>query len=587
MSQNPESASNMRLTSLKETLDICRRSFVSVGVFSGVANLLMLVPAFYMLNIYDKAVGHNSISTLIMLSIVALFMFVVLGIMEVVRSKVLVAISTRIDKAISPRLYDITFESAVVSGASRPSAQPITDLNGLRQFLTGSQVFAFFDAPWLPVYLLVLFLFHPVLGWMGVVAALVFFGLALLNQQRTTPALQAANQLSRENTAATLQNLRNAEVAASMGMMPELRNRWRQKQDELLEKQEAASHSAGLFGAVIKTLRLAVQSSAIGVGAYLVLTQQISPGMIIAGSLLMARALQPVEQAVSAWSGFSNAREQYDRLNTLLNDWPADADKMPLPPITGRVSVQKASIRPPGSEQTVVSEASFAIQPGQTCMIIGPSGAGKSTLLRGILGLWPCAEGDIRIDGAQAYDYAKAELGPQIGYLPQSIELLDGTVAENIARFGAIDAERVVQAAQDAGVHDFILALSNGYETVIGKPGGLLSPGQRQRLALARALYGRPKLVVLDEPNSNLDDTGERALNNAVATLKSAGSTVIIVSHRRGVLKLVDTLVVLAQGKVTDAGPTQQVLERLKKVAEAVEAHKTSDTPKLVAKRPQ
>jgi len=563
VSGSNHSVESSHFTSLEQTLGVCKRSFISVGVFSGITNLLMLAPAFYMLNIYDKAVGHNSVPTLVVLSIITAVMFVVLGIMESVRSRVLVAVSSRIDKAIAPRLYELSFDVAV-RGGGKGATQPLLDLHGLRQFLTGAQIFGFFDAPWLPIYLLVLFMFHPLLGWMGVAAALLFLSLALLNQKRTAPVLQAANKLARENNSDTVQNLRNAEVAASMGMMGELMQRWRVKQDEMLAKQEEASNAAGTFSAVIKTLRLAVQSAAIGAGAYLVLAQEISPGMIIAGSILMSRALQPVEQAVNAWRGFNDAREQYARLDKLLKAWPDQGDRMSLPPITGSLAVQAATIIPPGADKPVVSGATFRVAAGDVCMLIGPSGAGKSSLVKAILGLWPTSEGAIRLDGAETSHYQREQLGPQLGYLPQDIELLNGSVSDNIARFGVVDADCVVQAAKDAGVHEFILSLQEGYETVIGGAGGLLSPGQRQRIALARALYGRPKFVVLDEPNSNLDEAGERALAVAIRTLKSLGSTVIIVSHRKGIMKLVDTLVAVRGGKVLHSGPVADVIEMLK-----------------------
>lgn len=549
--------------SVDEGLKLCRRSFISVGIFSGVANILMLVPAFFMLNVYDKAVGHNSLSTLVVLSLFTAVMFVGLALMEAVRSRVLVAVSARIDQLLSPGLYQRTFTNAVNVGPNQATTRPLQDLLGLRQFITGNGIFALFDAPWVPIYLIVMFMFHPLLGWMGVIATVVFFCIALANQRSSAPALGKANQLAASSNADTQRNLRNAEVAASMGMMGELQRRWRTQQDTLLAHQAEASNTAGTFNAITKTLRMAVQSGAIAAGAYLVLIQEISPGMIIAGSILIGRALQPVELAVGAWKGFVDAREQYSRLNEMMANIPVAEERMSLPPIKGHVRANGAVVVPPGSRTPSVRQASFDIPAGTTTMFIGASGAGKSSLIRGILGLWKTAAGDIRIDGAESASYSREELGPQIGYLPQDIELLEGTVSANIARFGEIDADAVVQAAQDAGVHEFILGLANGYDTEIGKPGGMLSPGQRQRVALARALYRRPALVVLDEPNSNLDERGEVALNEAIKILKQNGSTVLVVSHRQGVLPLADSIVLMANGVVTDFGPTQEVLARL------------------------
>ena len=561
-------------------MQVCKHSFISVGVFSGVTNLLMLVPAFFMLNVYDKAVGHNSTSTLWVLSIITFLMFIALAVLETVRSRILVAISTRWDRAMGDSLYERTFTNAVNVGSSRASTQPLEDLNGLRQFITSNGIFAFFDAPWLPIYLLILFMFHPLLGWMGVIAALVFLSIAIANQHFTAPALAEASSGALKNNAATQRNLRNAEVAAAMGMMPELRRRWRERQEELLHYQEMASNTAGMFTAITKTLRLAVQSSAIAAGAWLVLIQEISPGMIIAGSILMSRALQPVDVAIGAWSGFVSAREQYQRLCEIIEGIPLAEDKMRLPPIKGVLTARDAVIVPPGASQPAVMQVSLNIPSGSSTVISGASGAGKSTLIRGLLGLWPTAAGEIRIDGVEAASYDRAELGAQLGYLPQDIELLEGTVSSNITRFTDIDPDAVVQAALDAGVHKFILSLQNGYETEIGVPGGMLSPGQRQRIALARAIYRRPKLVVLDEPNSNLDESGELALNQAINTLKESGSTVLIVSHRQTVLPFADYLILMADGTIVDAGPVAEVVARAKTDVGKGAAALTTEAPR-------
>ena len=570
----------MERTVIRDALIACRQSFVAVAVFSAVANVLMLTPAFFMLNIYDKAVANNSLSTLWVLSFLAIFLFIVLGAMEALRSRVLVAISSRLDRLLAGELHKITFETATRVGSHRLGTQPLTDLNSLRHFLTGTAVFAIFDAPWLPIYLFVLFLFHPLLGWLGVFAAFLLLAIAVINQRKVDPPLEVANELSIANNSATQRALRNSDAVAAMGMLPVIQAQWRERQDNLLSFQEKASNTAGIFNAITKTLRLAVQSAAIAAGAFLVLRQEISPGMLIAGSILVGRALQPVELAVGAWKGFSEAKNQYQRLTKVLEVAPQQREKMELPPIAGHVSAKNASVVPPGERRITLQNVTLDIPAGTVCMVVGPSGAGKSTFLKALLGLWPTAAGEIRVDGTEPSKFDRAAFGPQLGYLPQDIELLEGTVAQNITRFGDIDSEAVIAAAHDAGIHDFILSLAEGYETELGPSGAQLSPGQRQRVALARALYRNPKLVVLDEPNSNLDDSGESALHAAIKKLKDGGSTVVIVSHRQGVLPLSDYVLVLTAGKVKNFQSTKELVARIEESKKENQKKPASNKPK-------
>ena len=570
----------MERTVIRDALIACRQSFVAVAVFSAVANVLMLTPAFFMLNIYDKAVANNSLSTLWVLSFLAIFLFFVLGAMEALRSRVLVAISSRLDRLLAGELHKITFETATRVGSHRLGTQPLTDLNSLRHFLTGTAVFAIFDAPWLPIYLFVLFLFHPLLGWLGVFAAFLLLAIAVINQRKVDPPLEVANELSIANNSATQRALRNSDAVAAMGMLPVIQAQWRERQDNLLSFQEKASNTAGIFNAITKTLRLAVQSAAIAAGAFLVLRQEISPGMLIAGSILVGRALQPVELAVGAWKGFSEAKNQYQRLTKILEVAPQQREKMELPPIAGHVSAKNASVVPPGERRITLQNVTLDIPAGTVCMVVGPSGAGKSTFLKALLGLWPTAAGEIRVDGTEPSKFDRAAFGPQLGYLPQDIELLEGTVAQNITRFGDIDSEAVIAAAHDAGIHDFILSLAEGYETELGPSGAQLSPGQRQRVALARALYRNPKLVVLDEPNSNLDDSGESALHAAIKKLKDGGSTVVIVSHRQGVLPLSDYVLVLTAGKVKNFQSTKELVARIEESKKENQKKPASNKPK-------
>ena len=570
----------MERTVIRDALIACRQSFVAVAVFSAVANVLMLTPAFFMLNIYDKAVANNSLSTLWVLSFLAIFLFIVLGAMEALRSRVLVAISSRLDRLLAGELHKITFETATRVGSHRLGTQPLTDLNSLRHFLTGTAVFAIFDAPWLPIYLFVLFLFHPLLGWLGVFAAFLLLAIAVINQRKVDPPLEVANELSIANNSATQRALRNSDAVAAMGMLPVIQAQWRERQDNLLRFQEKASNTAGIFNAITKTLRLAVQSAAIAAGAFLVLRQEISPGMLIAGSILVGRALQPVELAVGAWKGFSEAKNQYQRLTKILEVAPQQREKMELPPIAGHISAKNASVVPPGERRITLQNVTLDIPAGTVCMVVGPSGAGKSTFLKALLGLWPTAAGEIRVDGTEPSKFDRAAFGPQLGYLPQDIELLEGTVAQNITRFGDIDSEAVIAAAHDAGIHDFILSLAEGYETELGPSGAQLSPGQRQRVALARALYRNPKLVVLDEPNSNLDDSGESALHAAIKKLKDGGSTVVIVSHRQGVLPLSDYVLVLTAGKVKNFQSTKELVARIEESKKENQKKPASNKPK-------
>ena len=403
------------------------------------------------------------------------------------------------------------------------------------------------------------FPFSPPTGLDGC-GACIFFALAIANQSDAERSHRG--NINRLSSVAMAQELRNAEVTAPWVCMKICV--WWQVVRAMIAAQSDVSSTRGFFNGTIKTLRLAVQSAAIGAGALLVIQQEISPGMIIAGSILIGRALQPIEVAVGAWTGYADAKEQYLRINLFLSKFKPEPPKMQLPLLEGRISSTGASITPPGSQAPSVKRAEFECAPGTVFLLMGPSGAGKSSLIKGILGLWPTSAGVIRLDGAEASSYAREELGPQIGYLPQDIELFQGTVRDNIARFGPADSQDVILAAKDAGVHEFILSLPQGYDTDIGLSGAVLSPGQRQRISLARALFGRPKLLVLDDPNSNLDQVGELALNSAIETLKTTDSTVIIVSHRQSVLPIIDYVLLMNDGLIQDAGPKAEVFERLR-----------------------
>ena len=540
-----------------------KRYFIYAGLFSAAVNLLMLVPVIYMLQVYDRVVSSGSYSTLAMLTLLMVALTAALGGFEWVRSMILIAASNRIEKNLRRRVSDATFKRALLTGGSVSNSQPLSDLSSLRQFLTGNGLFAFFDAPWFPIYVFVMFMFHPMFGYAAIFAGIVMIALAYTTEKVTSKKLQDANSKSNWINNQVNGTLKNSEVIAAMGMADDLRHRQEKRFDEVLTLQTDASRSAGLLQSLSKTFRMVMQSLLLGLGALLALRQEISPGMMIAGSLLLGRALAPIDMLVGTWKGFTLARGQYDRLGQLLNQIPKDADTMSLPAPTGKLSAEQVMVVPPGSKNIVVRGVNMELNVGEALGIVGPSASGKSCLARALLGIWPTYSGKVRLDGADIFAWDRAELGPYVGYLPQDIELFDGSISENICRFGDVDPDKVVEAAKTAGVHDLILHLPQGYDTVIGGSGGILSGGQRQRIGLARAIYGSPKYLVLDEPNSNLDDQGERELVEAIRRIKAEGATVIIITHRTMVLQCVDKILVMRDGAASHFGPRDQVLAAL------------------------
>ncbi|MEH3021927.1 MAG: type I secretion system permease/ATPase [Pseudomonas oryzihabitans] len=551
-------------TELERALLHSKASFFYVGLFSLFVNLLLLVPSFYMLEVYDRVVSSRSVTTLIMLTLIVVFLMSVYGALEWIRSRMMVRISTRLDLMLSERVFNASFKQSLFTNGLGVSAQPMGDLAGLRQFLTGSGLFAFFDVPWIPVYVGIMFYFHPWFGWLTVFGSLVAIVFAIANEWATSKLLLEAN---RENGAAlgmVNSSLRNAEVINSMGMLPSLLKRWKVRGYKVLSLQAYASEKGGAISNASRTWRLLLQSFVLGLGAYLVINNEITPGLMTAASILVGRALAPIDQMIGNWRGFVAARGQYARLNEVLRQIPADPERMPLPVPKGDLSVEQIVVTPPGAHAPVIKGISFRAPPGASVGVLGASAAGKSTLARALLGIWPAQSGKVRLDGADMFHLDRAAVGPHLGYLPQDIELFEGSIAENIARFGEVDAAKVVEAAQIAGVHEMILRLPQGYDTVIGAHGGALSGGQRQRIGLARAIYGDPKLVILDEPNSNLDDAGERALGEALIKLKQKGTTLFIITHRVSALAYVDNLLVLSEGQIVMSGARDQVLAQLK-----------------------
>ena len=548
---------------LQVALKACKGSFLSVGFFSLFVNALMLAPTFYMIQVSGRVVPSSSTSTLIMLTLILTIMMLTLGSLEWVRSRIMVRISNRLDALLSRDIYRASFKKALSTGGMDASAQSLNDLTSLRQFLTGNGLFAFFDAPWLPIYTAVMFLFHPWFGWMTVGSAVVLVVLAFLNHRYTGKALTEANQQSVRATLQTTKNLRNAEVIESMGMLDTLMTRWAVYQRRVLVLQSQASDKGGIITSISKTFRTWAQSIMLALGAYLVITHEINPGLLMAGSLLLGRALSPIDQMIGSWKGFVAARVQYGRLNDTLEKLNAEPQRMALPDPEGHIQVENLVIAPPGAKAAVIRNMSFVTPAGSIVGIVGPSAAGKSTLARALLGIWPPQHGTVRLDGADIAAWDKQKLGPHLGYLPQDIELFVGTISDNVARFGKVDPEKVVLAARVAGVHEMILQMPDGYDTVIGSEGINLSGGQRQRIGLARAIYGSPRLIVLDEPNSNLDDVGEKALAVALQKIKETGATVFIISHRPSILSRLDRIMVMNAGTITMYGARDHVIAEL------------------------
>jgi ATP-binding cassette subfamily C exporter for protease/lipase len=556
---------------LQEVLRSFKSTFFTVGVFSAVSNLLMLVPSLYMLQVYDRVLGSRNELTLLMLTIMMLGAYLFVSALELVRSFVLVRVGARFDMDLNKRVYTAAFEQNL-KRAGTNAGQSLQDLTNVRQFLTGNALFAFFDAPWFPVYLIVIFIFEPMLGLFALGGTSLLVLLAYINERVSRKPLAEANSMAIVSSTLATNNLRNAEVIESMGMLPNLLHRWFKLHGRFLHLQAEASEKAGVVGAVTKFVQTSLQSLILGFGALLVLDGKITSGMMIAASILVGRALQPVQQVIAVWKSFSSVRSSWERLEKLLSENPARPAGMALPKPTGKLTVEAVTAAPPGVMTPVIKGLSFGIVPGDVLGVVGPSGSGKSTLARLLVGVWPSAMGKVRLDGADIYQWNKGELGPHIGYLPQDIELFAGTVNENIGRFGDIDAELVVQAAKRAGVHDMILHLPKGYDTPLGEGGAGLSGGQRQRIGLARAMYGDPAVIVLDEPNSNLDDVGEQALVRAIMDLRQRGKTIVLITHRTSVIGSTNKLLVLRDGTAAMFGPTNDVLAALQESQKQAQA---------------
>lgn len=545
-----------------EALSVFKSEIRAVGAFSMVINLLVLVPSLYMLQVYDRVLPSRNEYTLLMLTGLVLAVYAFSGLLEYVRSLVVIRVGERIDARLARRLHGAAF-ACNLRQPSGNAGQAIQDLAVVRQFATSSGVFAFFDAPWFPIYIGLIFFFNTSLGWFALAASAILVALAWCNEIATRKLLSQASQSGVASAHLATNSLRNAEVIHAMGMLPALQRRWESLQQQFVALQSDASQRAAMIGAVSRFVRTSQQSLVLGIGALLAIEGAITPGMMIAASILAGRAASPIDQLIGAWRQFSSARSAYQRLCALLADFPEPRRGTALPAPRGRIEVQSVAAVPPGAQGRALDGVSLELDPGEVLAVVGPSGCGKSTLARLLVGVWPAASGHVRLDGADVHAWDKEELGPSIGYLPQDVELFAGTITENIARFGAADAGKVIEASRLAGIHEMVLKLPQGYDTVLGHGGAGLSGGQQQRVALARALYGRPALLVLDEPNANLDEAGEKALAEAVVRMRQLGSTVVFIAHRGPVLKTCSKLLVLRAGKIHLFGARDAVLARL------------------------
>jgi len=528
------------------------------------SNILMLTGAFFMLEVYDRVLPSRSVPTLFGLTVIAVALFAAMGVLDFIRGRILVRIGASLDERLSGRVYDTLIRLPLRAGKVADGLQPLRDLDNIRSFLSGMGPIAFCDLPWLPLYLIICFIFHPLIGFAALFGAIVLAVITLITELRTRKPVQRAAHLAHSRNGIAELSQRNAEALSAMGMAGRIAARWDDANRRYMDTQREASDVAGGLGSVSRVFRMMLQSGVLAIGAWLVINQQATAGIIIAGSILSARALAPVDLAIANWKSFAAARMSWRRLSRLLSVFPEPAAVMPLDPPKKSLAVESLSAMPPGVQKFVVQDVHFSLEAGSGLGVIGPSGSGKSCLARLLVGVWPPARGTIRLDGATLEQWTPETLGPHIGYLPQDVELLSGNIAQNIARFEAeARAEDVLAAARAAGVHELIVKMPEGYETQVGDQGNALSAGQAQRIALARALYREPFLVVLDEPNSNLDAEGDEALTRAIASVRERGGIVIVIAHRPSAIAGVDYVLVMNQGRQQIFGPKDDILSKV------------------------
>jgi PrtD family type I secretion system ABC transporter len=558
-------------TSLAEAMSACRRGFAGVVLFSAAINILLLAAPLYMLQVFDRVTTSRSADTLIYLTVIAVAALLVVSLLDVVRTRVMVRLSLWLDERVGPDVLAAQV-AAKLRGRTDPSVQGLRDLSTVRSFLTGPTIFPFLDAPWTPLYLFVVYLFHPALGWLAIGGAVVLVALALANDAVTRKPLQKASEAGQKAMRRAEAAVRNANVVEAMGMMPDVARRWQRQTDEMLDLQARASRRSGNITAASKFARQTLQIAVLGLGAWLFLANEITPGAMIAASILMSRALAPVEQAIGSWRTAVATNSAYRRVARQLDEAPRDDGAMALPAPVGRLDVENVTFRYQGAVEPTLKSIRFGLAPGEILGVIGPTAAGKTTLAELLVGNLRPLAGHARLDGADVASWPAVDRGRHVGYLPQDIELFSGTIRDNIARMGEGDPEAVIAAARLAGVHDMVLRMPKGYETEIGDGGAAISGGQRQRIALARAVYGGPKLVVLDEPNASLDAAGEQALVEAIEALKRGGVTVVVISHRPSILRQVDKVLALKAGAIEAFGPRDEVIAPAPRPARALQA---------------
>lgn len=535
---------------------------------SGVVNVLALTGSFFMLQVYDRVIPGRSVPTLVGLAVFAGTLFVFQGALELIRSRLLVRIGMALDARLSRQVYAALMRLPLRTKLAGDGLQSLRDLDQVRSFMSSAGPTALFDLPWMPLYLAICFLFHFWIGMTALAGVVILFSLTLLAEIRTRePARKANSQAAARNTLAEATR-RNVEVLQAMGFGSRIAERWSGINADYLDTNATASDLAGTLGTISKILRMMLQSGILAIGAYLVIHQEATGGIMIASSIMMSRALAPVELAIAHWRGFVTARQAWARLTQLLVLLPETAISVSLPAPVSALSVESISVTPPGERRMVVQDATFALEKGVGLGIVGPSASGKSSLVRAIAGIWLPVRGTVRLDGATLDQWSPEELGNHVGYLPQDVQLFDGTIAENIARFEPqAPSDKILSAARAAGVHDLVIHLPEGYETRIGEAGSALSAGQRQRVALARALYGDPFLVILDEPNSNLDAEGEAALTEAIQRVRARGGVAIVVAHRPSALASLDQVLVMANGRIQAFGPKNEILNKITRPA--------------------
>lgn len=559
-----ESASLGGKAELSRALASCRGALVGIALFSSLINVLMLTGSVFMLEVYDRVLPSRSVSTLIGICIIALILYAAQGLLDLVRGRLLVRAGGVIDEVLSGRVFDAIVKVPIRVGPRSSAIQPLQDLDSIRNFLSGTGPTAFFDLPWLPLYLGILFGFHPYLGWTAVAGAVVLIALTIATDILARRPMQMSTAHMSRRFGLADAGARNAEALAGMGFANRIRDVWLKENDAAIAAQRRASDISNGLGAIARVMRMVLQSAVLAMGAYLVIKQESSAGSIIAGSILAARALAPVDLAIANWRSFIAARQSWRRLDQLLSLLPAQTAPTGLPAPKERFQVTGVSIAPPGDKKLVVRDISFVLNKGQAMAVIGPSGSGKTSLARVLAGAWLPVGGSVRLDGAALDQWSPDDLGKYVGYLPQDVQLFSGTVAQNISRFDpdANDGD-IVKAAKAADVHDLIVSLPKGYDTPIGDFGAVLSAGQRQRMALARALYGEPFVVILDEPDASLDMAGEQALRDAILGVRARGGIVIVVSHRQALLGAVDMLLAMKQGQTVAMGPRDAVMQQL------------------------